>query len=881
MARKHRTDLYRLVPTTTEQHEASQFSQRVNSAIKSATNVGATLLIALRTEDGMRDYIALPASAQSKTAAENFAEAVSSEARLVSPIEDAEDHRELSKMLTGAHIARAEYPRDSVGKSGNYTAAGAQPLEASRIVPTILTPGQWFAISARQPTRSEFRDWGRWFNAATEGSVSTHPSLETNSVVIEVYSGAMDSKSEAKANLTEVLAAMPGFDASPTPRILPDRSGALMTGMLAALAVFAALVVPGIVTENLAGQAAEHTELINTILVTLLFGISGLLVVDTLARIAKLHRTAGQKLRDGLATFRVPVDKRLLPARAPQKEVSHPQRGIVKKASEGDYPLTGHAIRTAPAIFASVFSPSAGVVSGEARTARRDVDTRFAEKIGPLVAETSGINIHLSAAAASFGTSFLGAAGSGKSQTLRSVFGYSCLERVRPSGIPGAPGRNNTLIAIENKGPDGADEYIRWASAMGDTLEVIDIADETTAAIDLFGSSPRIEEQASYFVDLMKSGFAEGEIGSRAVGSLKRTLTAGLAVDDDVIEEANEAIGESGEAFPLGASPLTYAHILLGGWTGGDEDAIRLYGAIRTAAKDYEDGDEDIDEEAGEDYIEAAKQLAFLFHSKTPAQRAGLVESSENKIAQLRGLEGFFAPKRRAVDLYKAIENHEALVINLGPSISGIQVPEYLTKIFSAMVTHAVRDAVAETCSGWQAKNRWVSLFGDELSLLAGSSPEIVTWFREQGRSFGVRAYFATQRPNQLADEVRESFLGADTLFAYRQSSATVVESVLAEIALDGEKWTAQDITKLPNYTAIIRTTLDGTRQNSFVAAMIEFESRRQQFAALQGYDETEQMPAAPLAAATVPADSAPTLVAGADYDYVASDYDNDVDLED
>src|SRR5699024_11382328 len=90
----------------------------------------------------------------------------------------------------------------------------------------------------------------------------------------------------------------------------------------------------------------------------------------------------------------------------------------------------------------------------------------------------------------------------------------------------------------------------------------------------------------------------------------------------------------------------------------------------------YEDGDSDIDEIDGERYVEASSQLAYIFHNRTPANRAGLIESSENKIVQLRKVEGFFSDDREGIDLYEAIDNHESLVINLGPSISGIQVVE-------------------------------------------------------------------------------------------------------------------------------------------------------------------------------------------------------------
>lgn len=874
MARKNKMDVYRLLPSTTEEHEVSVFTQRVNAAVKTATNLGPCLLFAMRTETGMRDYIAVRSSGQSYSAAATFAEAVSSEAQSIDGKDDDTlgQLEQISQLVFDSEIAHAHIDDDSIG-SGRYSQANSSPLALSRIVPEQLEVGQWFAISVRQPTtgrRGEFNKWGAWFMSKTDGGVATHPSLETNSVIIEVFSGntgqGRQSKSESRRTLTEIVAAMPGFDALIDTKTLSKSSHWIPMLMFGLAAIVAGFVVPGLIP-----PVAEVPELPTIVKAILL--IAGLLIVaDSALRVAGLHRPEHLRIRDKLMVMKPPTSKRLLPAKPPRREQMNPQTGkVMKKSYVGDYPLTRRSIKTAPSVFAAAFSPSAGVVSGETRTAKRDIDHRFTEKIGPYIAEVDDMPIHIAASAASFGTSFLGAAGSGKSQSLRSVFGFSCLERVVPSGKPGFPGRNNTLIAIENKGPNGAAEYVAWANALGDDITISDLADDTTAAIDLLGNGETITEQAQYFVSLMKSGFDEGDIGARSGPVLERTIAAGLAVDDYIISEANENIGEVGTPFPTDATFITYAHILLGGWTGGDDDAIRLYGAIRSAANEYSDGSSDISEEDGERYAEASALLAQIFHNRSPASRASLVESSENKIVQMRKVDGFFSDDREGIDLYEAIDNHESIVINLGPSISGIQVVESTTKILSAMITHAVRDAVAATCSNWMKKNRWVSLFGDELALLAGSSPEIVTWFREQGREFGVRSFFATQRPRQLDEEVRESFLGADTLFAYRQSAASVVDEVVREIELDGESWTAQDVTKLPEFTAIIRTVIDGTRQNSFVASMVNFESRRDQFAQLQGYD---------LRAANfnAPDDTAPaTEMVGADFSYGDSSDDPDV----
>lgn len=68
---------------------------------------------------------------------------------------------------------------------------------------------------------------------------------------------------------------------------------------------------------------------------------------------------------------------------------------------------------------------------------------------------------------------------------VRSLFGWHCMERVRPSGRPGYPGNRNTLIAFESEG-DGVAKYVQWAHTLGDQILVIDAADPSTPGIYMF-----------------------------------------------------------------------------------------------------------------------------------------------------------------------------------------------------------------------------------------------------------------------------------------------------------------------------------------------------------------------------------------------------------
>lgn len=130
----------------------------------------------------------------------------------------------------------------------------------------------------------------------------------------------------------------------------------------------------------------------------------------------------------------------------------------------------------------------------------------------------------------------------------------------------------------------------------------------------------------------------------------------------------------------------------------------------------------------------------------------------------------------------------------------------------AALAMYGLRDAIQRRCSGWQEEGRSVSIFADELALLVGSSADVVTWLRNQGRSYGVRATFATQYPEQLPRPVRTVFMSFDSFVWFAQTNAEVVAEAAADLSLDGSDWTAADLAGLEPFTAVVRTRLGGQR---------------------------------------------------------------------
>jgi hypothetical protein len=210
-----------------------------------------------------------------------------------------------------------------------------------------------------------------------------------------------------------------------------------------------------------------------------------------------------------------------------------------------------------------------------------------------------------------------------------------------------------------------------------------------------------------------------------------------------------------------------------------------------------------------------------------------------NKMAQLLDAEPWWDPSRPKLSWSALLDGHFAVVVNTGVTESGVQVQERLSGQMSALLLYGLRAAIQRTCSGWEAAGRSVSLFADELSLLAGTSPEVVSWLRNQGRSYGVRPVFATQYPEQLHPAVRTALMSFSTLFAFAQDAARVAEDLAADFAADGSTWAASDVVNLPQFMAIMRTNVEQARVAPCTVRTFDFEADMAGFRTSQSMDVT------------------------------------------
>lgn len=787
--RQTETVAWRLTRSGSGESNPTAFSQRAVSFAAALSEVGGGTLLVVRDGDSLSSFLVTADAPGADKAALHLGQSVSGNVERV-PAPD----------LSGtAAVAMAAFvPGQSVARE---TQAGVDPSEAARRIAVALSPGQWVAVSLRAATRGERRAHLRWLRDRMGVASPVHHSVTSGAVAVSVVVGG-DSRGDLSLLLGQVAAAMPGFDlevAAVTPGARPS-----------ALAVAAA--------GTAAWAVGTFTDL----------GPAGLQVAGLLVAAAGVVWASGwvglrAVARADLARSVLPMPAaRVWPARAPRSKVSESGERV---QVPGEYPMAPTSFLVGANVVAGLVAPSGSTLSGSVATASRDTPAPLRTRIGPLIGHGGdGALVHLSAADQVFGTAIFGKPGSGKSVLVRALWAFSTMERVRPSGLPGFPGRSNSMIVFENKGAQGAAAYVRWGQALGEVPVLVEVADPQSVAIDLFAVPGGVRERAEFFVNGLQYAFDDGSIRDQSFTTLVQVFTAALAVDDAIVAIV--------PGLRSGASPVYYAHVLLAGL--GDEAAVGLAGAIISEAKRFESVGR-----CPADLTAAREALAPLYEGNTPSGRRSIVQAPQNKVAQLLAARSWWEPGRRKVSWAQVLTEHQSVVVNTGSpttSVDGSMVVEdKLSGLMSSLMMFALRAAIQRHCDGWLDAGRSVSIFADELALLSGSSPEVVTWMRNQGRSFGVRPVFATQYPDQLDQDVRRALMSFSTLVAFGQDNARVAEDIAVDASADGSVWSSADVVNLQRFSVIVRASVEMARVTACTAQLDYFEDDMTQFAARQG----------------------------------------------
>lgn len=747
--------------------EVAEKSKAFGTALRQCDQV---ILVAQHTENGEL-LTWLLTNARNDAAASTAASTLAASVDAISMRTD--DVLDLSAPVVGVVRQRAS----EIASRNN--AAGANPGDIARAFSSNSEPGDWVAISLVSSKPKQVTNYRKW--AKIRGASDSHFANSTSTVIGSVYVGS-SSKSSARAVADLVMGMLPGFDVE-TICVFPSIGVAPWLSSGLGLAAWGGLTF------------GAHMPFEGGALGTVL---SSYAPASALGAIP----TPRSRLTQSVEAGTLPSPRKT--TRASREESVNKQTGKIIEART-PYPLDVDAFLFTPVMVVGLVAPTSEAGSGAVRAARRDVPTTMRQLYGPLVGhDESGNEAHLDASRLYEGVGLIGLPGSGKSVAMRVCLGWNIAQRVRPDSNPASPGTRNTIFVFENKGLEGAQHCIDYANVLGDDVLVVDLSDESTLGIDMFDFPGSVSDRSQRFIEAMKYGFVDGSIQDRATEALNAIFPAAIF------------LSQRGEG-----SIMDIAHILAGGE--GDKTALV-----------YADKVTQIAASEGGEAVDVVRGMSVLFgEGRTPAQRNTLTESSRNKLDKLRRLTAWWNPSRKRASWIDLIKNHEMVVINLGSSMdpSKPTVSSEQTTLMSSMLMFTLRDAIMMTCNGWRDEGRSVSIFADELSLLAGTSPEVITTLRDQGRSLGVRCYFGVQYPNQLDPKVRETVLGFSTLFWFAQNNPDSIESAVKDLTVTGHEWTSADIGSIPDYHAALRTRVGGAKQSPSLIKIGWWENNLDSFA--------------------------------------------------
>lgn len=848
-------------------------AQRANTFASQVATMGHVTMLARREGNAMRTYLLTHATGRS-----SGGDPARTALALAHVVGARSDETEIPDGLAYAGFDPARPDEDEGWNTlgwlefedgsamGRDPQVGVDPNEMARLLADHVTPGSWVAITARKAGKSERNKWRAWLSHRLGPALPNHHSMSPDAMVVSVYAAGPDTGTVA-ALLESTRAAMPGFDLASRP-CYATRWGAAGGWLLSGLAMIVLAIAGPIALHHLIGTPATTPAgagMANTAgtvggvdylglslaLLRLIGFAAALPILVGLGRYAGWLPSPWKRARAAMlaADFSAPASRPWWSrARSPRKERTVRKGEMTKtiEAFDGDYPLAPDAFLVGPQVVTGLVSPHTGS-AGVSSTSHRPAPTAMLDRIGPPtgLAKQGGEQrpAYLSAWDAEGGLAITGKAGSGKSALLTSVFGWVCLDRQHHKALEregrtyerpfGYPGQDCAVVAIESKG-EGVLNYKAWADYAGEKYALIDAADPTSWAIDVFDIGPHatVMARAEFAANMFRELYGSDGVGSRAFESLLALIPAAFTVKPDMAATV--------PGLDPNASPLYYLHVLLGGR--GDETALALAGAVMSFAQ-FPD--------AADWVREVAALMAPIYGPGiTPAKRRDLTESSRNKLRELMLLEHWFSAGRRKVTWRQVLEGNRVVVINTGRSASGQMIESGATEQLSSMLLYSLKRTIEEVCVGWQAQGRSVYVFSDELKLLLGAGEDNIVWLKDQGRAFGVRACFATQRLDQLPDSTRRAFRNFSTFITYTQEDLGAAREV-AEAVGDGSDgdWTTAEIMALDVYTAVVRGTVGKKRQPGFVVTVPEYAADKDAYAITAGYRDQP----APFAAAASP----------------------------
>jgi len=651
---------------------------------------------------------------------------------------------------------------------------GMSPSEVAERARASLAPNSWLCISMRPATKSEIKNAHRWYRFF-DPARGSHHTQDRGQVATTIYAGS-DSWENNAAVLESVAGAMPGFDLETrVEKIKPSYAPELTSAL-----VFIASLVGFFVTK------AKFPELL---------AVSVISLVIALLFYRGIVTSPGNKRVKAIQNGIIPSPpKRILPVQSPRSAKTKPDGTEIKERA-GAWPLHRNTIICSPTLTFPLASPHSETDAEIGETRSHGInDILLTDGIGPIVGvePESQSYVHLpESALPGGGVGIFGEPGSGKTELLQTLFGWNLLQKKYNGRFA-----RNSIFVFETKGE--ASNWFEWVRVYDAEIVTVKVNDIDTPTIDLLHLGQTPEESATIFVEIMTAGFEEGAIQYQSKNTLTLLITAALSFP---VDELLPAI-----ASDVPANPITAAHILCGGR--GEQLGIDLYGAMAQYNANH------ITNEG----TSAIQGLAsFYGESTTRSQRNSLFSAPVSKLAVLaRNLGPFFSSQRPKFTLLSAIERHWIVVIDYGTSATsgGTVLDGEARETITGMLFYELKREIEANCAGWQAQDRYSSIFIDEVAAMPVVTRDAaIGWMRNQGRAYGVIPYLAAQNPDQLTTELRNILMGMGTFFALKQASADALKAMESHLSIYGG-WAVNELASLPAHEAIIRTTLQAQAQN-------------------------------------------------------------------
>lgn len=634
------TSTFRLVRAGSLPENPADAATRVDE-FTALAHTQSPILVVARDEGEIAQFLVLSGKGNHHGVADSLGHAVAAKA-VVLP----EDEQ---LALSGSAVQRLMVPvwRYQTGRS---TLAGQNPYEvAQRAAASLREDGQWLAVTFRAPSGRERAKWDLFMESR---DVQTHHSREHGAVMASFFAGGANAKSNRDV-LVSLASAMPGFDEITNPSGVGF--GSSLTRAIAAVAV-GALIAAGVVMGVRAAAAPVWAATTSAGFPVNIGPFAMLLaIVPVLIGIGFALRPAMRALRMRAAAIPVYAPPRRMRTRDPEEK--RLENGTVQR-QKGERPLRRDVFKVSPVSFVGVLAPHVGSESGSSMTRERSAPSEVTQgRVGFVFGtDRRGNRVQLPAVSTYEGTAVVGQAGRGKSRLQTAQFAHQLQDRASPCGLPGFPGKDNTMIFFDTKG-DTWPALQRWCEQFGVESTVIHVADDpwetldeagdhltepprrqNSDVIDVLWSRGDADRRARYIADMMKQTLDEGSVQGQSLETLTKVFTGALALTPDMVAAARTAARADGVPFlpegqPVTAVSLAWAFL-------GDPDVRAgelLFAQLAAAAQS------DRARGLSSDAVLGEQALSSLYGpGVTAAARRPLLQAPRNKVSLMQTAPHFW-----------------------------------------------------------------------------------------------------------------------------------------------------------------------------------------------------------------------------------------------